>query len=321
MPGIWVFAESREQTLELLNAGQSLAREIGGPLIAFAIAGPEADLAQIYIEHGADEVLLLPPLPKDQPREAYVPALVETARQGDPEVFLLGGTLSGNEMAARIAAQLKTGLVSGCTGLKYEPAEKGIILERLIYGGAAVQTLVCKTRPIMATIAPRTFAPAEPQLGRTGPVRDLPAPPASPLKVVSRSPKVREAADLSEARIIVGVGRGIEKAEDLEIARELARTIGAALGCTRPLAEDFNWMPIDSYIGISGQKVKPQLYIGIGISGQIHHLSGLRDTKIICAINSDENAPIFAAADYGIVGNLYEVLPELTQELNQTLNK
>ncbi len=321
MPGIWVFAENREQTLELLNVGQGLAQEIGGPLTAFAIAEPEADLAQTYIEHGADEVLLLPPLPQDQPRETYIPSLVEAARQGDPEIFLLGGTLSGNEMAARVAAQLKTGLVSGCTALRYEPAEKSIILERLIYGGAAAQTLVCKTRPIMATIAPRTFAPGAPQTGRTGLVRELPAPPASLVKVVSRSPKVREAADLSEARIIVGVGRGIEKAEDLEIAWELARAIGAALGCTRPLAEDLNWMPIDSYIGISGQKVKPQLYLGIGISGQIHHLSGLRDTKIICAINSDENAPIFAAADYGIVGNLYEVLPKLIHELNQALNK
>jgi electron transfer flavoprotein alpha subunit len=141
------------------------------------------------------------------------------------------------------------------------------------------------------------------------------------VKVVSRRTKLRESADLSEAKVIVGIGRGIEKSEDIDLARELASTIGAALGCTRPIAEDLNWMPADSFIGISGQRVKPELYIGVGISGQIHHLSGIRDARVICAINSDENAPIFEAADYGIVGNLYEVLPKLTQEFKKALNK
>jgi len=319
MAGVWVLAEGREQTLELLNIGQMLAAELGAQLAAFL--WEDQKLAQEYIDHGADEVLWLPPLSEDQPLEAYIPTIVEASRQADPDIFLVGGTLRGKDMAARIAAQLNAGLVSGCTSLKWEPAEKRLVMERLVFGGIATQTLVCQTRPQMATVPPRTFTIAAPQIGRVGKIRELPAPLSSVVKVISRRTKLRESADLSEAKVIVGVGRGLAKSEDINLARELASTIGAALGCTRPIAEDLNWMPADSYIGISGQRVKPELYIGVGISGQIHHLTGIRDAKVICAINADENAPIFEAADYGIVGNLYEVLPKLTQEFKKALKK
>jgi len=189
----------------------------------------------------------------------------------------------------------------------------------MLFGGLAVQTLLPVTRPQMATIPPRTFDPAAPQEGREGTIRELPAAPPSPVTVVSRTAKVRESVDITEAKIVVCVGRGVEKKEDVELVRELARVLGGEVGCSRPVAEELHWLPEEVYLGISGKKVKPDLYVGVGISGQIQHVTGIRDSKVIFAINKDENAPIFEAADYGIVGDLYKVVPKLIQELKSAL--
>jgi electron transfer flavoprotein alpha subunit len=130
---------------------------------------------------------------------------------------------------------------------------------------------------------------------------------------------VRQAVDITEAKIIVCVGRGVEKKEDVELARELAQVLGGEVACSRPVAEELRWLPEEVYLGISGKKVKPDLYVGVGVSGQIQHVTGIRDSKVIFAINKDENAPIFEAADYGIVGDLYQVVPKLIQELKSVL--
>ncbi|MGE5422109.1 MAG: electron transfer flavoprotein subunit alpha/FixB family protein, partial [Ignavibacteriales bacterium] len=123
-----------------------------------------------------------------------------------------------------------------------------------------------------------------------------------------------------EAKVLVCVGRGIENESDLELARDLAAALGGEVACTRPLVEELHWLPEDTYIGLSGLQVKPDLYIGIGISGQIQHLTGIRESRVICAVNRDENAPIFKAADYGIVGDLYEVLPKLIKQVRKNLH-
>lgn len=316
MAGIWVFAENRDQTLELLNAGKDLARDFGTKLAAFAW---DRQLAQEYISHGADEVLLLPPLADDQPLESCVPVLADAAKTEDPDVFFIAATQRGKEIAARLAARLNTGLCSGCTGFKVDKEKKLLAMERMLFGGLAVQTLVPTTRPQMATVPPRTFDPATPQEGKAGNIRELPSTPPSPVKVVNRTAKVREAVDITEAKIVVCVGRGVEKKEDVELARELAKVLGGEVGCSRPVAEELHWLPEEVYLGISGKKVKPDLYVGVGVSGQIQHVTGIRDTKVIFAINKDENAPIFDAADYGIVGDLYQVVPKLIQELKSVL--
>jgi electron transfer flavoprotein alpha subunit len=317
MAGVWILAENRVQTLELLNVAAELAEKLSTKTAAFLLGDPQ--LSQEYIASGANEVLVLPPLTEDQPLEAYIPIIVEEARREDPDIFLIAATLRMKEIAARIAARLNTGLCSGCTALKLEG--NSLVMERLVYGGAAVQTVTCKTRPQMATIAPRTFAPAVQADGRTGEIRELSSPAPGLVKIIERKPKTRQSGDITEAKVLVCVGRGIEKVEDMALVRDLAEVLGAEIACTRPIAEELHWLPEDTYIGLSGQKVKPDIYIGVGISGQIQHVTGIRDSRIICTINKDENAEIFGVSDYGIVGDLYTVLPELTRELKQALKK
>lgn len=318
MAGVWVFAENREQTLELLNAGKNLADDLGTKLVAFA---RDNELAQEYITHGADEVLLLPPLAPDQPMESYVPIMADAAKMEDPDVFFLAATQRGKEIAARISARLNSGLCSGCTGFSFDKEKKLLQMERFVFGGLAVQTAVSLTRPQMASIPPRTFEPAAAQEGRQGEIKELPSPPSSGVQVVKRTPKTREAVDITEARIVVCIGRGVEKKEDISLVKKLADVIGGEIACSRPIAEELHWLPEEVYLGISGKKVKPDLYIGVGVSGQIQHVTGIRDSKVIFAVNRDENAPIFEAADYGIVGDLYLVVPKLIQELKSAMKR
>ena len=316
MPGIWVFGEGRDQTLELLNAGKDAAKVLGTKLVAFT---PERSSAEEYIAHGADEVLVLPRLAEGQPLESYVPVLAQTAQHEDPDVVFIAATARGKEMAARLAARLETGLCSGCSGFGFDETKKLLRMERLVFGGAAVQSLVCTTRPQMATIPPRTFEPAALQEGRKGIIRELQSTPSSAVKVMKRSPKAKEAVNITEAKIVVCVGRGMNNKEDVDLARQLAAVVGGEVGCTRPIAEELHWLPEEVYLGISGKKVKPDLYIGLGVSGQIQHVTGIRDSKVILAVNRDENAPIFEAADYGIVGDLYQVVPRLIEEFQRAL--
>ncbi len=316
MAGIWVFAEDLEQTRELLGAGTELAGKLGTKLAAFAGDG---ELARQYIVFGADEVFLLPPLAQDQPLEAYVPVLFEAARQEDPDVFLFAATPRCKEIAARLSVKLNTGLCSGCTGIELGGGEQLLGMERMAYGGAAIQRVHCTMRPQMATVPPRTFDPSVAQEGRQGQITELKTSPHSEVKVIGRSPRQRGSVNLAEAKIIVCVGRGVGKPEDIKLARDLAEVLNGEVGCSRPVAEELNWLPEELYLGISGKKVKPELYIGLGVSGQIQHVTGIRDSKVIFAVNQDENAPIFEAADYGIVGDLYQVVPKLIEELKSAL--
>jgi electron transfer flavoprotein alpha subunit len=216
---------------------------------------------------------------------------------------------------------LNTGLCSGCIGFELDKEKKLLRMERLFFGGLAIQKVICTTRPQMASISPRVFDPAPLVEGREGKVREVSAVPFSAVTVISRTARARETVDITEAKIIVSVGRGFEKKEDVKLARDLADVLGGEVGCSRPIAEELRWLPEDVYMGISGKKVKPDLYIGVGVSGQIQHVTGIRDSKVIFAINRDENAPIFEAADYGIVGDLYQVVPILIEELKKALNK
>jgi electron transfer flavoprotein alpha subunit len=315
MAGVWIIAERREQALELLGAGQSLAPDMGAALTA--IVRKEAGLPDEYIACGADEVLLLPALPPDQPFGAYLPAIEQEAKAGSPDLILFNATARGKEMAACLAARLDCGLCSSCTALSFDKGAGTVVMERLAYGGAAIQKLTSSARPVIVTVPPRSFEPAQPQEGRQGKVRELPSPPASAVRIIEKKPKEKVVKDITEARVIVCAGRGFDKKEDLALARELADALGGELGATRPLTEEVHWLPEDLCIGLSGVQVKPELYIGLGVSGQVQHMTGVRGAKVVCAVNRDENAPIFPLCDFGIVGNLYDVVPKIIEELKK----
>ena len=301
--------------MELLNIGRQLADKMGTR--ASALLYQDREYADDCISHGADEVMLLPSMSSEQPPESCIPVIVEEARKEKPELILLPATPRGKNMAALIAARLNVGLVSGCTQIAFDEGSKTLVMERLAYGGAALHKVTCSTRPAMATIPQRTYETAMLEMGRQGHVRELPSPPTSAIKVIERKVKDREEKDISEARVVVCVGRGMEKKEDLTLARQLAQVIGGEIGCTRPIAEEFHWLPEELCIGLSGVQVKPDLYFGIGVSGQVQHVTGIRNAKVIAAVNKDENAPIFKAADFGIVGDLYDVMPKLISELKK----
>ncbi len=316
MAGIWIFAEEKELVLELLTPGGELAARQGGKL-TIVVPEAEGDPAD-YFAAGADEVVLLSPLAEDMTLGAWLPVLAGEIRAADPEAVLLAATSRGKEIAARLAARLETGLASNCLSLAAD-ADGTLVMERLAYGGAALQRVAVMGRPVMATIPPRTFPPAAAAAipGREGSVRTLPPPPADAVRVVARKEKERSAQDITAAKTVVCVGRGLEKREDLELARQLAAALGGEIGCTRPISEELHWLPDNLCIGLSGVQVKPELYLGLGVSGQIQHLTGLRGARLICAVNRDPNAPIFLAADLGIIGDLYEVTPKLIEEVKK----
>ncbi|OPY06575.1 MAG: Acryloyl-CoA reductase electron transfer subunit beta [Syntrophaceae bacterium PtaB.Bin038] len=315
MAGIWIIAETREQAFELLGAGRSLAPGMGAALTAVVAAGSASP--EECIARGADEVLLLAELSPGEPYGAHLPVLEQEARAASPGVILFSAAARGKELAARLAARLGAGLCSACTALSFDKGSGSVLMERIAYGGAAIQKLTSSAAPVVVTVPPRSFAPAEAADGRQGRTRELPAPPPSAVKIVDRKPREKAAKDIAEARVIVCAGRGFDKKEDLALARELADALGGELGATRPLTEELHWLPEDLCIGLSGVQVKPELYVGLGVSGQVQHMTGVRGARVVCAVNKDENAPIFALSDFGIVGNLYEVVPKIIEAMRK----
>ncbi len=317
MAGIWIFAEDFGHGLELLQGGKELAQQLSAKTVVILPHNSKNDeKANDCIARGADEVLYLPPLAEDEDVTACIPVIAATALEEKPDIFLIGSSFRGKELAARVAARLKTGLCSDCISLVLND-DKALIMERLIYGGAAVQRVSISTRPQMATIPPRLFSPAAIQEGRTGSIRALPAAPPAKVKIVGKKTRTHETAALTEAKTLLCVGRGVENEGDLALVRELADLLGAEIGCTRPISDELHWLPEECCIGLSGIQVKPELYIGIGVSGQIQHITGIRDARVICSINNDENAPIFAVSDYAIQGDLYKILPLMIAELKK----
>lgn len=317
MAGVWILAENVEQSKELLNVGRELAGQVGAPLAAWTWS---ADWADECLSHGADEVFLLPTLGAEQGLDAYIPVVINKVNEIQPEIILICSTLKGKELAARLAGRLDAGMASECQNLRWDGERNSLLAERLVYGGAGVQTISCLGRPQIATVPPRTYESAPRIEAPGGRLIEITEQPSSKVTVLEKKSREHQAQDITKARAVVCVGRGMENEQDLEKARELAGLIGGEVGCTRPIAEELHWMPEDTCIGLSGKIIKPDLYIGLGVSGQIQHLIGTRDARIVCAVNSDENAPIFAGADYGIVGDLNEILPILLEEI-QTVKR
>jgi electron transfer flavoprotein alpha subunit len=239
-----------------------------------------------------------------------------------PDVVLIGATRSGLELAPRLAERLEKGYCTECTRLNFDNGRKCVVVDRLILGGNMTETLIVLSKPQIFTVPKGIYKPAGKDLGRTGEViRVQPKIGESPVRVLGRKTKRFGSIRIGEAEAIVSFGRGLRRKEDIPIIEELAKAINGVVGCSRPVAEDLKWLPVDQYVGLSGQKVAPRVYIACGISGQIQHITGIQNARIIVSINTDPEAPIFEYADYAIVGDLYKVVPELTEAFRRLLNK
>jgi electron transfer flavoprotein alpha subunit len=248
--------------------------------------------------------------------EPYLSILHSLVIDYKPEIILIGSTRNGKPLAAKLATRLQTGCIPDCNRLSVD--EQGrLISERITYGGNATAKITFKTKPQIATIPPRTFEKLQPK-DRNGQIIKFEAKIEAPkTETIETKPLEISSVRIEDADVIVSCGRGLEKKEDVALLEELAKILNGQVGNTRPLAEDRKWFT--EWVGLSGHKVKPKLYIACGISGVIQHVAGIRDAKIIVAINKDENAPIFEVADYGVVGNLYEILPALKEALKKQL--
>ncbi|QDR79120.1 electron transfer flavoprotein subunit alpha/FixB family protein [Sporomusa termitida] len=310
MPGIWIYSEDSAVARQLLTAGLELKTSMNQ---AVGVLTPNSEDAQSFVAAGADKVYVVRgsnPWP-----ESYAGAVADILGREEAAVVLAGGTLRGKDLAAKVAAAMQAGLVTDAATITY--ANGNIETSRLIYGGLAVCTEAVAL-PAFVTIPPRTFAEAPAQGNGAGEVVTVEAANEDErISVTNVCPIVRQGTDIAGASRVVCVGRGLNKQEDLSLAAALAAAVGAEIGCTRGISEDYHWLPNDRYIGISGQKVKPELYIGMGISGQVQHVVGVRDAKVIVAIDTNEKSLLFEAADYGIVGDLYEVVPLLTKALQK----
>jgi electron transfer flavoprotein alpha subunit len=307
MACIWAFSEDAALTTRLVGLARSLA---DGPSVAVGAVTLDAAAAPLLKAAGADTVYVL--AGANSWPESYAPALAKLCTEHKPELVLVAATLRGKEIAATVAAHVRSGLVSEAFAIRRGPT--GFETDRLMYGGLAVCTEILNGMTLVTVPAANYEAP-EPDLSHAAEVVTVSADTAGRAVVGEVCPVQRGGADITAAERVVCVGRGFGKQEDLKLAENLAEVIGGTVGCTRSIAEDYGWMPEETYIGLSGRKIRPKLYVSLGVSGQVQHVAGIRDSKIIVGVDTNENAPIFAAADYGIVGDLYEVAPLLTAAL------
>ncbi|MGQ9454391.1 MAG: FAD-binding protein [Armatimonadota bacterium] len=321
--GVWIFGEQREGKVapvvfELIGVGRRLA-DARNTELAVIILGHNLDSAiQEIASYPVDKVYVYEaPELAAYDAERYCRVLTDVARQLKPEIFLAGATTTGRSFMSGVAINLYTGLTADCTGL--EIGEDGLLYQtRPAYGGNIMATILCRyTRPQMATVRHRVFPmPCKRESGRAEIVRLEPKPAlfVSRSKVIEFIEEVGEKINLADADIIVSGGRGLGGAENFKIIRELANELDAAVGASRA-AVDSGWISYAHQVGQTGKTVCPKVYIACGISGAVQHQVGMKSSDVIIAINKDPNAPIFDIADYGFVGDLFEIVPALTRKI------
>jgi electron transfer flavoprotein alpha subunit len=320
--GVWVFAEKRngavrDVTLELLAKGRELADALGTDLAAVCL-GQTADIETLF-HYGADKVYLADDAVYTEFHEdVYAAALTHIIREYKPEIVLAGATAQGRAFVPQAAARLETGLTADCTGLDIDPETRLLQQTRPTFGGNIMATIITPvSRPQMATVRPRVFKKGTPDTTRQGEVIPVNAGALTPLgKLLEFIADSEEKINLDEAEVIISGGRGLGGPENFALLRELGERLGAAIGCSRAVVDE-GWLPYAHQVGQTGKTVCPKVYIACGISGAVQHLAGMQTSDIIVAINDDPNAPIFGVATYGIVGDLFKVVPALIDELKK----
>ncbi len=309
---IWVFSEKPALLDELLAGARVLADHIKGA-VAAVVSGPVEKTEEAF-ERGAEKVFWLGEIKPGFMVEDCVPTLAHLAAKEKPYGILIGSTRRGRAVAGRLAARLNLSVITDVIAFMFENGD--LQARHMIFGGGAVRVERPVSEMILATVGPGIFNPLPLTPGRKG---ELQIPdfiePEWRLTLCERKIKPAPAVNLPAAKKVVCAGRGVAKQEDLALMEELARILGAEVGCTRPLAEGLGWLPRERYIGISGANIKPDLYLGIGVSGQVQHTIGMSEARVVVAINKDGEAPIFDQADYGIVGDLYTIVPALIKAL------
>lgn len=328
--GIWVFIEQKKGKIqsiayELLGKAQALAKKLNCEVSAVLIGDNLNDQLNELIWQGADNIYLVqaPEIAEFQD-EPYTNILVNLIQKYKPEIVLCGATAIGRSLISRVAVKIKAGLTADCTGLDIDPEKRILLQTRPAFGGNIMATIISPNyRPQMATVRHKVMQPMEPDKKRKGRIiqENFDASVyASRAKLLDIVEEVETLVNLAEADIIVSGGRGMGGSENFKILEELAHVIGAAVGASRA-AVDSGWMPYSHQVGQTGRTVAPKIYIACGISGQIQHLVGMQSSKIIVAINKDPEAPIFKVATYGVVGDLFCVVPALTKRFKEALKK
>ncbi len=311
-------------SLEVLHAARQLADQTGGQVQAVYLGSQsESEIdCQSFIQYGADRVLVLrhPSLARYTVL-AYLETLLSAIQSRRPEILLLPATNHGKELAAALSARLKTGLATDCISLDFDSGE-GLKVRRPVNAGKAITTLVFdSTRPQVATLRANVFRGPGPDPSRTGEVECVEVEIEEKSLAIRVKDIVKETGkslDITEARIVVSGGLGMQNAENFRLLEDLAKVLGAAVGASRPVVDD-GWRKYSNQVGQTGRTVSPDLYIACGISGSVQHLAGMSSSKCIVAINKDPHAPIFTVADYGIVADVLEVIPLLTAEFRKVL--
>ena len=321
--GVWVFSEAPNVARELLSKGRDLSGKLGTHLAAVSIGEDISETSKDLIAFGADKVYTAQDASlKTFQVHPYSEALTGMVQTYKPDVVLIGATRSGLELAARLAERLKTGCCTECSKLDIDIEKKCVVVDRLILGGNITETLTVRSKPQIFTLPKGVFQPLGKDPSRTGEiVKVQPKLTESPVKVLERKPKQFAGVRITDAEAIVSFGRGLKNKEDIPVVEGLAKTINGVVGCSRPIAEDLKWLPVDQYVGLSGQKVAPKLYIACGISGQIQHITGIQNARVVVAVNTDSKAPIFEYSDYGIVGDLYKIVPAIVEAYRKLSSK
>ena len=330
--GVWIFVEHTEGepavvSWELLGVGADLAKTLGVELCTVVVGDKVENLCQESFAYGASKAYLIDgPVFHYYRTEPYYKAICHLIEKYRPEIMLMGATGLGRDLAGAVATKLQTGLTADCTGLAID--DKGFLLQtRPAFGGNIMATILTEgTRPQMATVRPRVMPMPERDASRNGeticesiPVKEEDFA-TKVLEIIEDSKHGDEYVDVAVADVIVSGGRGMSAKENFSVLAELAGELGGVVGCSRAVVEA-GWMPVERQVGQTGKTVRPKIYIACGISGAIQHLVGMQDSDVIIAINRDRQAPIFEVATYGIVGDVFQVVPAITSRIRESRAK